>query len=97
MSLAAAFTSIVQLAFFGAAGTSFIAAHLKNQAMSKVSEGAPPSDRWRVFRFPHLAMQRRSAGAAHRRAAVRQTVWGFVFMLCGFAAGIVFQIFPVGA
>jgi hypothetical protein len=88
---------ILQIAFFGAAGTSFIAAHLKNMAARDIAAGRPPSERWRVFRHPHKAHREPEGVAALRGAAVLHTAWGFAFLGGAAFAPAIFRLLGVGA
>jgi hypothetical protein len=88
---------VVQIALFGAAGASFIMAHLKNLAASDLS-GAPPAQRWRVFRHPH----RRGAHETReqlmlRRAAAIQTTWGYCFLAGALVTPPVLHWLHIGA
>jgi len=82
---AAALPYIVQIAVFGAAGTSFVSAHLKNLAADRLMKGVTAADRWRMFRFPHRRGPDRPEALKLRRAALVQTLWGAAFLLGAFA------------
>ena len=86
----AALPYIIQIAFFGAAGTSFILAHLKNLAASDMS-GAPAAQRWRFFRHPHKRGVETKAQLQLRRAAALQTTWGYCFLGGALLAPLIFH------
>lgn len=86
---------IIQIAFFGAAGSSFILAHLKNQAARDMAAG-DPIRRWRVFRHPHLRNAEPLSALALKRAAALQSAWGFVYLGAAMATPYVFRFFHVG-
>ena len=75
----AALPYIIQIAFFGAAGTSFVLAHLKNLAAADMS-GVPAAQRWRFFRHPHKHGVETKEQLQLRRAAALQTTWGYCFL-----------------
>jgi hypothetical protein len=88
---------ILQIAFFGAAGTSFILAHLKNIAAQRQSgEHGNPAKRWRFWRHPHLRPLEDRSTAQLKRASLVQSIWGFVFLLAGFLTPPVFRFFQIG-
>ena len=87
---------IIQIAFFGAAGTSFIFAHLKNQAARDTIAGDPVR-RWRMFRHPHLPNAEPLTAIALKRAAALQSAWGFVYLGAAMATPYVFRFFNIGA
>lgn len=86
---------IIQIAFFGAAGSSFIAAHLKNRAADNKGD-APPMQRWRIFRHPHLSGDTREQRLM-RLAAASQTAWGFCFLGGAIVTPLVFRWLHIGA
>lgn len=88
---------ILQIALFGAAGTSFVTAHLKNLAARDIAAGRPPSERWRVFRHPHKPDEVPPAASALRGAAVLHTAWGFAFLGGAVFAPAIFRLFGAGA
>lgn len=81
---------IIQIAFFGAAGTSFIQAHLKNLAASDKS-GLPPAQRWRFFRHPHKRGAETKETLQLRRASALQTAWGYCFLGGALLTPLVFR------
>lgn len=87
---------VIQIALFGAAGTSFVLAHLKNLRAADRS-GAPPMERWRIFRHPHAGRADTPDALRLRRAAALQTAWGFCYLAGAFAAPAVFRLLHVGA
>ena len=87
---------IIQIAFFGAAGTSFIFAHLKNQAARDTAAG-DPIRRWRVFRHPHLGANDAVSAIQLKRAAALQSAWGFVYLGAAMATPFVFRFIQGGA
>ncbi len=87
---------IIQIAFFGAAGTSFIFAHLKNQAARDTAAGDPVR-RWRVFRHPHLRADESVSANALKRAAALQSAWGFVYLGAAMATPYIFRFLHIGA
>jgi hypothetical protein len=88
---------IVQVAFFGAAGTSFVLAHLKNVAATGMGQSEEPAKRWRIFRHPHKRADESPAALALRRAAAMQTAWGFAFLGGALIAPPVFRLLHIGA
>lgn len=87
---------ILQIAFFGAAGTSFITAHLKNQTARDIAAGLPPSQRWRIFRHPHREGEATPEASVLRAAAVLHTAWGFAFLGGALFAPAFFRLFGAG-
>ncbi|MFZ4070392.1 MAG: hypothetical protein ACOYJ6_09850 [Caulobacterales bacterium] len=67
-----------QIALYGAAGAMFIRAHLEGRKMMQARNDLPAWQRWKTFRFPHLALKR----TPERQAAERRMQ---VMMLSGFA------------
>lgn len=88
---------IVQIAFFGAAGTSFIMAHLKQSAARSAAGDEAPSKRWRLFRHPHKRADEPPTVMALRRAAAMQTAWGFAFLGGALIAPPLFRLLHIGA
>lgn len=86
---------IVQIAFFGAAGSSFVLAHLKN-LRANAGQDVPPGARWRFFRHPHRAGAESPEQKALRRAAALQTAWGFCYLGGALATPLVFRAFSPG-
>lgn len=88
---------VVQIAFFGAAGTSFVLAHLKNLAARRQSgEDGNPAKRWRVFRHPHLRPPEDHNAAQLKQASLLQSIWGFGFLVAGFLTPFLFRLFHIG-
>jgi hypothetical protein len=87
---------ILQIALFGAAGTSFVIAHLKNLAASDRS-GVSPAERWRVFRLPHKRGPETAEQLRMRRQAALQSVWGFVFLGSAAVTPLLFRALHLGA
>lgn len=75
---------VLQVAVFGAAGTSFLSAHLKNMAADRLSRSEASGVRWRMFRLPHRRLGDPPAARALRRAALVQTLWGAAFLAGAF-------------
>jgi hypothetical protein len=89
---------ILQIAFFGAAGTSFVLAHLNNlAAREKSGESGNPAKRWRIWRHPHLGLRDERSVSQLRTAALMQSAWGFVFLIAGFATPAIFRFLHIGA
>jgi hypothetical protein len=88
---------IVQIALFGAAGTCFVFAHLKNLAAGRADESQPAAERWRVFRLPQLRRPQTPAQHKLRRDALAQSLFGFVFLIGAFVAPYVFSFLQIGA
>jgi hypothetical protein len=85
---------ILQIAFFGAAGTSFVLAHLKNLAAGQQSgEAGNPAKRWRFWRHQHLRPPQDRDALKLRRASLMQSIWGFGFLVAGFATPFAFRLF----
>jgi hypothetical protein len=88
---------ILQIAFFGAAGTSFIMAHLKNLAALRLSgEHGNPARRWRFWRHPHLREPDNLVAAQLKRASLMRSIWGFCFLIAGFLTPVVFRSLHIG-
>jgi hypothetical protein len=79
---------IAQIALYGAAGTQFIRAHLESRRMLRTRDDLPPSQRWRLYRFPHLAMRRSPAQSASERRMQVMMLSGFLFLLLAFILAI---------
>ncbi len=92
----AALPYIIQIALFGAAGTSFILAHLKNLAAADKGE-ATPVQRWRFFRHPHKRTGETREQMMLRRAAALQTAWGYCFLGGALVAPFVFKTLNFGS
>lgn len=89
---------LLQIAFFGAAGTSFVMAHLKNlAAREKSGESGNPAKRWRLWRHPHLREPDNRTVSELRNAALLQSAYGFVFLLAGFATPALFRFLNIGS
>ncbi len=89
---------ILQIAFFGAAGASFVIAHLKNlDARRQSGETGNPASRWRFWRHPHLTPPESAATAHLKQASLVQSVWGFGFLVAGFLAPFIFRFFHIGS
>jgi len=92
-----ALSYILQIAFFGAAGTSFVLAHLKNLAAQRQSgEAGNPAQRWRVWRHQHLRTPEDRTTADLRHASLMQSIWGFGFLVAGFVTPFAFRLFLTG-
>jgi hypothetical protein len=87
---------VIQIAFFGAGGASFILAHLKNQAARDMAAG-DHARRWRLWRHPHLTARDTPSALALKRAAVLQSAWGFVYLGAAVATPYVFRFFHIAA
>lgn len=88
---------ILQIALFGAAGASFVFAHLKNLAAQRQSgETGNPGGRWRFWRHPHLPAPETAATRRLKQASLMQSIWGFVFLVGGFLTPFVFRFFHIG-
>ncbi|MDZ4777482.1 MAG: hypothetical protein SGJ23_11920 [Alphaproteobacteria bacterium] len=88
---------ILQIAFFGAAGTSFVLAHLKNLAAQRQSgEAGNPAKRWRFWRHQHLRPPENQTAAQLRRASLMQSIWGFGFLVAGFVTPFASRLFQTG-
>jgi len=89
---------VLQIAFFGAAGTSFVLAHLKNlAAREKTGESGNPAKRWRFWRHQHLKPPANENADALKRASLSQSAWGFVFLVAGFATPSIFRFLFTGS
>lgn len=88
---------ILQITFFGAAGTSFVLAHLKNLAARERSgESGNPARRWRFWRHQHLKPPEDRDAEALKRASLMQSIWGFGFLVAGFATPSIFRLLNIG-
>lgn len=89
---------ILQIAFFGAAGTSFVLAHLKNlAAREKTGESGNPARRWRFWRHQHLKAPEDRDAAGLKHASLMQSCWGFGFLVAGFATPSIFRFLSLGS
>jgi hypothetical protein len=89
---------ILQIAFFGAAGTSFVLAHLKNlAAQGKSGEAGNPAKRWRLWRHPHLRVRDDQTVAQLKNASLLQSAYGFIFLVAGFVTPAIFRFLHIGA
>ncbi|MDX2232949.1 MAG: hypothetical protein NW200_00495 [Hyphomonadaceae bacterium] len=87
---------IIQIAFFGAAGSSFVMAHLKNLAASDQGDRSA-TEKWRFFRHPHKRPGETREQLLLRRAAALQTAWGYCFLGGALATPLVFRALHIGA
>jgi len=89
---------ILQIAFFGAAGTSFVLAHLKNLAARERSgESGNPAHRWRFWRHQHLKPPEQPDAETLKRASLMQSIWGFGFLVAGFVTPFASRLFQTGS
>ena len=87
---------IIQIAFFGAAGASFVRAHLQNQAARDTAAGVEPARRWRMFRHPHRHDAAPLSAAVLKHAALLHSAWGFAYLGGAMATPFVFQLLGLG-
>jgi hypothetical protein len=79
---------IIQIGLYGAAGTQFIRAHLESRRMMRVRDDLPASQRWKTYRFPHLALKRTPDQRAAEQRMQVMMLSGFLFLLLAFILAI---------
>lgn len=87
---------IAQIALYGAAGTMFLCAHLEGRKMMQARDDLPPSQRWKTFRFPHLALKRTPAQQAAEKRMQVLMLSGFALLLGALILALVLRMVARG-